>query len=65
MRGEQEVVKVSLFKGDLGGLQSGGKPGDPPQPPLIRGEQEVVKFSLIKGDLGGSESGIKVPLVKG
>ncbi|MCL1465090.1 CHAT domain-containing protein, partial [Argonema galeatum] len=49
-RGETEIVKVPLIKGDLGGSQ----PGDPPQPPLRRGETEIVKVPLLKGDLGGS-----------
>ncbi len=31
------------------------KPGDPPQPPLLRGENSV-KVPLFKGDLGGSKS---------
>ncbi|MEG4631732.1 CHAT domain-containing protein [Microcoleus sp. AR_TQ3_B6] len=65
LRGEQEeeVIKVPLLKGDLGGSNLGEdevfkvpvvEPGDPPQPPLRRGEQEVVKVPLLKGDLGGS-----------
>ncbi|MEP6490338.1 CHAT domain-containing protein [Microcoleus vaginatus GB2-A3] len=65
LRGEQEeeVIKVPLLKGDLGGSNLGEdevvkvpvvEPGDPPQPPLRRGEQEVIKVPLLKGDLGGS-----------
>ena len=65
LRGEQEeeVIKVPLIKGDLGGANLGEdevfkvpvvEPGDPPQPPLRKGEQEVVKVPLLKGDLGGS-----------
>lgn len=39
-------------------LGSVGKPGDPPQPPLLRGEnlENSVLVPLVKGDLGGSES---------
>jgi CHAT domain-containing protein len=65
-RGEQDVLKVPLLKGDLGGSNLGeqeelkaplAEPGDPPQPPLRRGEQEELKVSLLKGDLGGSDLG--------
>jgi CHAT domain-containing protein len=63
-KGEQDVLKVPLLKGDLGGSNLGEQqelkvsliePGDPPQPPLRRGEQEVVEVSLLKEDLGGSD----------
>jgi WD40 repeat protein len=47
-RGEN-LIKVPLLKGDLG-----GSPGsEPPQPPLSRGENPI-KVPLLKGDLGGS-----------
>ncbi len=66
VRGEQDVLKVPLLKGDLGGSNLGEQeefkvplvePGDPPQPPLRRGEQEQLKVPLLKGDLGGSNLG--------
>ena len=66
LRGEQDVLKVPLLKGDLGGSNLGEQeelkaplvePGDPPQPPLRRGEQDVLKVPLLKGDLGGSDLG--------
>ncbi|WP_293130678.1 CHAT domain-containing protein [Microcoleus sp. bin38.metabat.b11b12b14.051] len=62
VRGEQEeeVIKVPLLKGDLGGSNLGEQ------------EEEVIKVPLLKGDLGGSNLGeqeeeevIKVPLLKG
>ncbi|MEZ2303669.1 MAG: CHAT domain-containing protein [Microcoleus sp.] len=77
LRGEQDVLKVPLLKGDLGGSDLGEQeelkaplvePGDPPQPPLRRGEQEQLKVPLLKGDLGGSDLGeqeeFKAPLVE-
>ncbi|MEZ2317865.1 MAG: CHAT domain-containing protein [Microcoleus sp.] len=77
LRGEQDVLKVPLLKGDLGGSDLGEQeelkaplvePGDPPQPPLRRGEQEQLKVPLLKGDLGGSDLGeqeeLKAPLVE-
>ncbi|MEZ2276653.1 MAG: CHAT domain-containing protein, partial [Microcoleus sp.] len=81
LRGEQEVVKVPLLKGDLGGSNLGeqevvkvplAEPGDPPQPPLRRGEQEVLKVPLVEpGDppqpplRRGEQEQLKVPLLKG
>ncbi|MEZ2344951.1 tetratricopeptide repeat protein, partial [Microcoleus sp.] len=77
VRGEQEVLKVPLLKGDLGGSNLGEQqelkaplvePEEPPQPPLVRGEQDVLKVPLLKGDLGGSNLGeqqeLKAPLVE-
>src|ERR671933_502001 len=62
-RGEN-LVKVPLIKGDLGGspglstdpkqyFPTSPSDSDPPQPPLKRGEN-LFKVPLIKGDLGGS-----------